>query len=395
MAVEPLRPFEVGFNASEHREMLSKIATALPALGAATPETVHAAEAKIALVERKIETLLAEQRRFAEQQFGALPPVPVERSNALASLGAQDAAALAEVAAFDPAIASSLNLLASARPEVFAEVDSITHQRFSDQLRDFTREHLTRADVRGFAEFLKRVALRQFDWRRGGYSHTVTSAMNTVFNHPGLILELIAASRENRTIPVKSVFEHDGATGLRPTGDLKAGFQPVESVDTLPAAELGYERGFLRALRDELSPKWTPPNRFGGTCDPIAVALSKLTGQSLRYGYAWNIRTGADLVEALATQNGEGLAFGEVGVTYAGKTKSIHFPVFYDFDPKTRTVAMQEWTRSERRLKVDELSFATKGEARPAIYYRETDAINRFLTPENQNNWNNFKKGAE
>jgi hypothetical protein len=119
----------------------------------------------------------------------------------------------------------------------------------------------------------------------------------------------------------------------------------------------------------------------------VAVGLSKLTGQDVRYGYAFNLKTGADLVEALRSQKGEGLAFGDIEANLGTGMTHLHFPVFYDYDAKTKTVAVQEWMRGERRVPVDQIQFQTVGNARPSLFYRPDPGMDRFLTPEHQSNW--------
>ena len=267
---------------------------------AADPEVpLHAAEARIEAIGEELDDLNSLANQVSRWHIGkrpaAVPPDPAAPDR----LASEDRANLEEVFRRVPDAGKALLQLVTQRPQVFSQVDSATGQRFSAQLKDFVeRGSLKAEDVPGFCEFLSRMATRRFDWRRGGYSMAVCSAMNSVFNHPGLILQMIEAARNNERLPVRAVYDGDGARALRPIGDLKAGFRPVEATDELPPASLGYERGFLRALVDELapSPLTLPVDRFAKICDPTAVALSKLTGQDVRYGYAFKLRTGEDLV---------------------------------------------------------------------------------------------------
>lgn len=345
----------------------------------------HALEARLDALDRELEGIRSNVAQVEGWRLGS-PPVLPHDPRALESLSPETIAQLKHVSGLGPGVAEAMYRLVTARPHLFKGADSVTRLPFAKQLSDFVTDGLlTQADLPGFVEFLNRIAERRFEWRRDGYSHTVMSTMNAVFNHPGVVLDLIRSAREQEPFPVGTVYEGDGASELRPLGDLQAGFRPVEPVDDLPPARLGYERGLLRGLRDVLAPNPSslPPGRFAKLCDPIAVALSKLLGQEVRYGYAYKLVTGEDLVAALDSQHGEGLTFGDVDVKIPGSGwVPLHFPVFYDYDPATRTVALQEYTRGERRVSIDGLEFATKGERRPAMFYRPDPGLEPFLTPE-------------
>ncbi|MBK7861697.1 MAG: hypothetical protein IPJ65_24395 [Archangiaceae bacterium] len=103
----------------------------------------------------------------------------------------------------------------------------------------------------------------------------------------------------------------------------------------------------------------------------------------MRYAYAFNLKTGDDLVAALETQGGEGLSMADVEFTdRSGKRTFCHFPTFSDYDPATRTVALQDFSKAPRRVSVEGLRFSEKGDTRPALYYRAHPGMERFLTPE-------------
>jgi hypothetical protein len=196
-------------------------------------------------------------------------------------------------------------------------------------------------------------------------------------------------------MPVPSQFDGDWRRQLNATGDFKAGFLPVDGAENyahegLPPAELGYERGLLRAIRDELAPypNELPSDRFARNADPVAVGLGKLLNQEVRYGYAHKLKTGDDLVKAVESQGIEGLAFGDLKVHVSngsGESRllALHFPVFYDYDPKTRTLAYQEWTHGERRVPVD----AIENIEEASLYYRPSAGLAPFLTPQEQPNF--------
>jgi hypothetical protein len=328
------------------------------------------------------------------KQLG-MPPRRIEADpKSLERLPAPSRQALAAVLEAVPQARPALELLATARPEVLTRVDPVTGKRLAEQLGDFVRAGVLLPDeAPGLAEFIRRIAVRRFDWRAAGFNPSVTSSMNTLFNHPGLILDLVAAARADRSHPVSAVYEGDGTAELGPrTGaaaDFKAGFRQVGTSNQLPGSALGYERGFLRAVQMDLAPdgRSLPRDRLSPLHDSVAVGVSKLTGQEVRYGHAFNLKTGQDLVDALQTQKGEGLAFGEIGADLGSGMMRLSFPVFYDFDPQTRTVAMQEWTRSERRIPVDAIRFDTCGNGRPSVFYRPDPGVDRFLTPQTQANW--------
>ncbi|MBK7864785.1 MAG: prolyl oligopeptidase family serine peptidase [Archangiaceae bacterium] len=364
---------------------------------------LHAAEL---VVEKLIDVTDSNRRKLAGVKhfmIGRAPTHAATDPKSFEVLSDFDRKELESAISKVPGLREPLLKLATLRPKVFEETDPLTTVRFSELLNFFVNSETYReTDAPGLAEFVDRMAVRRFDWRRGGYSHSVCTAMNTVYNHPGLILDLVMAARSDEHYPVSAVHDKDGARSLRPLGDLQAGFSEVEKTgwgkDTLPPAQLGYERGLLRAIVDELAsePKNLPPERFASLCDPVAVGLSKLIGQEVRYGYAFNIKTGDDLVAAVKSQGDDGLAFADIEISSPEHGPvHLHFPVFYDYDEKTRTVAMQEWQRGERRISVDGLKFADKGDARPAIFYRPHPDLERFLTPEYQKNWKVLSKARE
>ena len=118
-------------------------------------------------------------------------------------------------------------------------------------------------------------------------------------NHPSLILSLIEHAKSDIDYKVEKVFDDDTITELEPMDDFKNAYQPVDEEvryglqDDLKSAELGYERGYLRTLVDELAPESynLPKDRFAKRCGPIACALTKLSGEEIRYDYAHNIKT--------------------------------------------------------------------------------------------------------
>jgi hypothetical protein len=302
-----------------------------------------------------------------------------------------------------PEARDALAQLANRSPQLLGTNDALTKAggTFAKQLNEHVANGFLKTDAEraGFVEFIRRIAHREWNWRSDGYSHTVTSATAIPFNHPGLILDLIEAARTGKPMRFKPAYKGDTATpaferGDPSLGDFVAGFGRVDQTRDLPAARLGYERGFLRLVRDTLAPKSDrlPPNWFGVTCGPIAVAMSKLLGKEVQYGYLHNLTTGADVVEALKSQGPYGLALADAWVKVGdGPTTWLHFPQFSDFDPKTNTVELQEWTRGRQRVKVDELSFvgernARRGEPQPPAGYFLVgpghEGINAFWTPE-------------
>jgi S-formylglutathione hydrolase FrmB len=346
---------------------------------------------------KELEGELAEAKRKRASGLGERPPARAADPGAIGRLPAAHRAALAELMAMVPETRAPLALLATVRPELLTRFDPKSGGAFAMQLRDFVRDgKLNEGEGPGLAEFIRRVAVRRFDWRRSGYSRSTCSAMLTVFNHPGLILNLVRAARDGNAYEVKGVYSGDGARRLPPRDDWKAGFSGVDGTAQHPPADLGYERAWLRTVVDDLSssPQSFPPERFAAGCDADAVGLSKLIGEEVHYRYAFNLRTGADLVKALATQGEEGLAMADVKLRLSkdGDWHNLHFPVFYDHDPVTGTVAFQHWSQGERRIPVKDLEFIGHGDARPAIFMRGPEsAMFDFLTPWEQKNWSKIK----
>jgi S-formylglutathione hydrolase FrmB len=306
-----------------------------------------------------------------------------------------------------PETAQPLAQLANRNPALLASVDAMTTfpGTFAAHLLEHASKFITSPkEVEGFATYLERMAHQEWDWRRTGYSHTVNSATSIVFDPPGLILDLIEAAKGQKFIEFSKAYEGDGGSKAltwndRSRGDFQAGFGPVDQAwsgdSALPSSPLGYERAFLRLVRDTLGahPDSLPKDRFGRLCGPIAVAMTKLLGKEVQYGYLYNLKTGEDLVGALATQGSFGLSLAEAWVRVGDRpTKHLHFPRFSDFDPVTRTVEMQEWGMGRQRLKVDELTFVGDEGARrdepqpPAGYFLVNDGIRRYWTPEKQPN---------
>ncbi|HEY4220478.1 MAG TPA: hypothetical protein VGO62_04030, partial [Myxococcota bacterium] len=299
-----------------------------------------------------------------------------------------------------PELAQGIAKLATVRPAVFLGEDDITGLNFAAQLHAFvgSDQFSAKKDARGLGEMLDRMAERRYDWRRGGFSNAVTATMNTIFNHPGIVLSLTSASRRDETLQFPTFYPGDPATRLRPMGDLQSAFSRVDQTDSdmghLPGAELGYERAILRIVRDVLCPPADsmPDTRAFGqrTNMPVAEGLAKLRGREVLYGYAMNIKTGDDLVAAVQSQGKEGLAMSDMKLGYNGKLESVHFPVFYDYDDKTRTIEMQHWGAGPVRLKVDGLQLDDVG-----VYYEPTQGMAPFLTPEKQKNWDAIRRARD
>ena len=121
---------------------------------------------------------------------------------------------------------------------------------------------------------------------------------------------------------------------------------------------------------------------------PVAEGLAKVRGREVQYGYAFAIKSGRDLEEALLTQGTEGLAMADTKISYAGAPfVSVHFPVFYGYDAKTRTVLMQEWSRGPVRMNLDDLKLDEV-----SLYFEPHKDLERFLTPEKQANWKDIQR---
>jgi hypothetical protein len=298
-----------------------------------------------------------------------------------ALLDAESVAAVRQLFQELPPIKSALMELITARPEVFKE-DAIGGGRFAEQLLEHVRGgFVTSQDLPGLVQFLQRIKNKVFEWKMSGFSHSGCASMLTALNHPGLILRLIEAARRGQPFPLPSLYPGDGPATLRPTEDLANGFRRAFSTSWLPGATLSYERGFLRAIVEELKPSVLPPDRPAARCDPVAVALSRLTGTDVRYGWAFKLKTGKDLIEALESQQGEGIAMADVRIAIPNQgSMHLHFPVFHSYDPASRTVVMEDFSFPGRRLPVEGLTFPDDRDLRPAIYYRPHPGIEKFLT---------------
>lgn len=393
-------PFEGGGNTSSRVREAAKSFEAAAAPRAGQKLTLAAVKKLAVEMKGDAQAIRDGLAAIGRGTLGTRPVTPTADPKSIGKLKPKIRADVQAVIQRVPETKAALELLATMRPEVFSSVDPLTKKPFAAALVTFVDTQLRRGEAAGLAEFIRRVAVRRYDWRQGGYSHSVTTAMTSVFNQPGLILELISATRDLRSIPVKGVFEGDGARSIEPSPDFDAGFNFAPKTSRHSAADLGYERAFLRLIRDEdqLAPNASklPRDRFARICDPVAVGLSKVLGTEIRYAYAYKLVTGEDLAEAIETQGGAGLTFGDVTATIRGQTAQLHFPVFYDYDPKTRTVALQEWRMGEQRISIDDIHFPTNVKARPAIYYRPTPAMDKFLTPEFQSNWEYLRsQGAQ
>ncbi len=361
---------------------------------------LHVLEARVSRLEGRVGELRERLERGRRSIMGSTPPPVRALPGAIEKLPGDVQADLKAAIAEVPELANPLAKLATIRPSVFVGVDEITGVSFAKQLRTFVKSGVFNPDKesRGIAEFIDRMAERRYDWRRGGFSNAVTATMNTIFNHPGIVLNLTTASREGETLEFPTFYAGDPATRVRPMGDLKAAFSRVDETDSdmggLPGAELGYERAILRIVRDVLCPPKSsmPDHRAFGqrTNMPVAEGLAKLRGREVLYGYAMKIKTGDDLVKAVQSQGKEGLAMSDMKLGYNGQLVGIHFPVFYDYDEKTRTIEMQHWGAGATRLKVDGLQLDDVG-----VYYEPTAGMQEFLTPEKQSNWDAIRAARE
>jgi hypothetical protein len=358
---------------------------------------VHVLEARIGKAEGLVEEHASRVRRARNAFVGTAVLQVKAKPGALDALPGPAKADLGKVLEIIPEMRGALEKLATVRPGVFAGKDEITGLAFSAQLRDFVKsKHFDeKKDRAGLVEFIDRMAERRFDWRRGGYSNAVTAVMNTIFQHPGIVLQLTMASRKDDTLKYKTFYPGDPASTVKPMGDLESAFSRVDSTDSgfggLPSADLGYERAILRIVRNALCPpaESMPDTRAFGqrTNMPVAEGLAKLRGREMLYGYAMNLKTGDDLVKAVLSQGKEGLAMADTKISVrGGPFENVHFPVFYDFDPQTRTIEMQHWSLGATRVKVDELRFEDVG-----IYYEPHADLEPFLTPEKQGNWKAIK----
>ena len=78
-----------------------------------------------------------------------------------------------------PEARDALAQLANQYPELLSRVDRLAHHdgTFANHLLTFAKNDLAdAADRAGFVEYIERIAHGEWDWRRGGYSHTVNSA---------------------------------------------------------------------------------------------------------------------------------------------------------------------------------------------------------------------------
>jgi S-formylglutathione hydrolase len=397
------QPFEPGARAQH--QLHAAIARA-PQLAdrakavASTPRKLHVLESLAEVLAREVRELeleVEEAQRRINAGLGERPVRPAAAPGAIAKLPEAARVALQVVMEKVPETRGPLRLLATVRPELLTRDDPKSGGNFAQQLHDFVEDgKLAKGEGPGLAEFIRRVAVRRFDWRRGGFSRSTCSAMLSVFNHPGLILNLVRAARDGNDYAVKGLYSGDGARKLPPKDDWKAGFQPVDGTHDLPPADLGYERGWLRAVVQDLSASShsLPKERFAALCDADAVGLSKLVGEPVHYRYAFNLRTGADLVKALATQGEEGLAMADVKIRFGKEMgwHGLHFPVFYDYDAKSGTVAFQHWEQGERRIPVKDLEFFAEPKDGPAIFIRgDESALYDVLTPWAQKNWSAIK----
>lgn len=361
---------------------------------------LHVLEARVGPLEGRVSELQMRLERGRSSLIG-VTPAPVQAApGALEKLPGNVLADLKAAMSAVPELAKPLAKLATVRPGVFIGNDDMTGVNFAKQLREFVTSDVfdAKKDSRGMAEFIERMAERRYDWRRGGFSNAVTATMNTIFNHPGIVLTLTTASRRDQALEFPAFYAGDPATKLRPMGDFKAAFSNVSGTDSsfghLPSADLGYERAILRMVRDELCPPKDsmPDTRAFGqrTNMPVAEGLAKLRGREVLYGYAMKIKTGQDLVDAVLSQGKEGLAMSDMKLGYNGKLQGLHFPVFYDYDPKTRTIEMQHWGAGPVRLKIDGLQLDDVG-----VYFENTPGMQKFLTPEKQGNWDAIRRARD
>jgi hypothetical protein len=299
-------------------------------------------------------------------------------------LSEADRASLKAVSERVPEAGPVLDTLVQRRPELFDGNDSVTGERFAAQLQSHLENgYLRAADAPGFVSFLKRLEDSTFSVRRAGYSHSGPLVMMTALQHPGLVLKLTEAARDGRSFPLRSLYDGDGPGQLRPTPPLANAFQQSWASGIGPVH--GYELGLIEAVVRHLRPSHLPSDRPAERCDRVAVALSKLTGQELRYAWAYNLKTGDDLVQAMSSQGREGLSMADIGMTDRfGDRRKSHFPVFHDYDPKTHSVAMQDFSNRLTRLSLDGLRFDDYGNTRPALYYRPALGMEKFLTLDEQ-----------
>lgn len=296
-----------------------------------------------------------------------------------------------------PEAKRALEALARARPALMTRVDNLTQRRFLDSLAEHVGRGLIRkGEGAAFAAFLMGLKERSFSWKMGGYSHATGACIALATEHPGLILDLVASSRAGRAYSVlgKRSYEGDGPHRLEPSPEFSDGFRMSSNwfSENAPC----WETGLMRAVVDELKPRTLPEGAMAGRCDPVAVALSKLTGREIRYNWALNIRSGPDLVRAMSTQVDGFIAMGDVRIKILGREwNHYHFPVFYDFDHKTNTVGMQDFWTGHERVSVAGLAFEVGGSGGPSIYYEVCDGIEPFLTIDAQTTYAERKRAGE
>jgi enterochelin esterase-like enzyme len=319
-----------------------------------------------------------------------------------------------------PVLAEPLAKLFESHPTHFTKPDRITKKVFIEQLREQMDAGLIKeSNAAGVSQFLTRIRERRIQWKVPGWSHSCCTMLMTIANHPGVILDLIARANEpGRRAPLHQAYEGDGADHLQLNAWLERGFDfmegrgaPTGKIESDPRASqpLGYEKGLLIAIvcdgdkleaRNQLNwdsqlptmyDDWKP-SRFlaerhpleRGRAEPVAVRMSKLLGEEIRYNYAHNITNGKELAAALKSQHGEGLAMGNVNFTDGKQTFETHFPVFYDYDEKTNTVWVQDFGAvPPQRISLDHFH-VLEGRAKPAIFYRPNEEIADFLTIDRQ-----------
>jgi hypothetical protein len=294
-----------------------------------------------------------------------------------------------------PALARSAAKVEETLPNIFTEPDPQIGRSFAETLVEMVAQGRIREAHEIERLFNTLGDPKQFR-QMPEFSHTTMLANALLETRPVLALDLMRAAQDGRDYPLAHVYGGDGpdaipmgssqphahalANGLWPVGDMGAG--------------ISLERGLQMVARDVLKPSVLPPYGIQkGRCSPAAVAFSRLFGEPIRYERAYGIKTGEDLVKALEHQGRRGLAMSNVMVASPDLPRSprnLHFPRFFDFDPKTRTVAVQIWIHTDSdlqyhryiRVHVDSLSFPDfNPDRRPSIYYTPAPSIDGFITP--------------
>jgi S-formylglutathione hydrolase FrmB len=353
--------------------------------------------------------------KLKEAFYGELPVYAPGSAEDLEKLSKDARSDLRALISLVPEVGQAVYTLAKHRPELFAGEDKLVGRAFARGLLDFAKNELrnTYEDREGFAMFLDRMLKREWYWRRDGYSNSVNAATSIAYEHPGLILEMITAGRQDRSIPVHGVYDGDGQRRMMANdneftrGDANAGFSHVDDTRSrheerwLPPARLGYERAFLRVVEDELRPSTSsiPKHRgWGKFCGPVSIAMSKITGDKVFYGYCSDIEDGGDIEQMLKLQSPYGLSFSNVDVDPGdGIYRELHFPMFNAYDPETRTALLQDYRSRPQRVKLENLRIRPgknmMGERSKdiGVYYRERPGMDEYLTPERQPNWDAIK----